>query len=111
MDPVGVCSAVRHGRGRLDNSDMIRSSFGIRCICRNPSYSAWEPIFEEANVGVEVVLIVGPVERLAQRQEILDGQSMVDCAKEMLEITVFLWLQRDRFIDHHYDYDWLVSFP
>lgn len=33
---------------------------------------------------------------------------MVDCAREMLEHTVSLWVQRDRLVDHHCDYDWLV---
>ncbi len=45
------------------------------------------------------------LERLAHKQGILDGQSMVDCAREMLELTVLVWVQRDRFVEHHCDYD------
>ena len=48
------------------------------------------------------------LERFAFKQNILDGQSMVDCAREMLELTVLLWVQRDRFIEHHHDYDWIL---
>lgn len=48
------------------------------------------------------------LERLAFKQDILDGQSMVDCAREMLELTVLIWVQRDRFIEHHHDYDWML---
>lgn len=33
---------------------------------------------------------------------------MIDCAKEMLELTVLLWVQRDRFVEHHLDYDYFL---
>ena len=33
---------------------------------------------------------------------------MVDCAREMLELTVLLWVQRDRFVESHHDYDWML---
>jgi hypothetical protein len=45
------------------------------------------------------------LERLAYKRNLLDGQSMVDCAREMLELTVLLWVQRDRLVAHHHDYD------
>lgn len=48
------------------------------------------------------------LERLAHKHHILDGQSMVDCAREMLELTVLLWVQRDRFQEFHHDYDWML---
>ncbi|KAF8859114.1 hypothetical protein BDZ45DRAFT_590253, partial [Acephala macrosclerotiorum] len=48
------------------------------------------------------------LERLAHKQGALDGQSMIDCAREMLELTVLLWVQRDRFVEHHHDYDWML---
>ncbi len=48
------------------------------------------------------------LERLAYKQGALDGQSMIDCAREMLELTVLLWVQRDRFVEHHHDYDWML---
>ncbi|KAG0649512.1 hypothetical protein D0Z07_4338 [Hyphodiscus hymeniophilus] len=48
------------------------------------------------------------LERLAYKQGLYDGQSMVDCAREMLELTVLIWVQRDRFSEHHCDYDWML---
>jgi hypothetical protein len=48
------------------------------------------------------------LERLAHKRGISNGQSMVDCAREMLELTVLIWVQRDRFVEHHHDYDWMV---
>ncbi|CZT10242.1 hypothetical protein WAI453_009350 [Rhynchosporium graminicola] len=48
------------------------------------------------------------LERLAHKEGFLSGQSMVDCAREMLELTVLLWVQRDRFTEHHHDYDWML---
>jgi hypothetical protein len=48
------------------------------------------------------------LERLAYKQGLYDGQSMVDCAREMLELTVLIWVQRDRFVEHHHDYDWML---
>ena len=48
------------------------------------------------------------LERLAYKQELYDGQSMIDCAREMLELTVLIWVQRDRFPEHHHDYDWML---
>lgn len=48
------------------------------------------------------------MERLAHKRGILDGQSLVDCAQEMLDLTVFIWVQRDRFVEHHHDYDWIL---
>jgi hypothetical protein len=48
------------------------------------------------------------LERLAHKHHVLDGQSMVDCAREMLELTVLLWVQRDRFQEFHHDYDWML---
>lgn len=51
------------------------------------------------------------LERLAYKQGLLDGQSMVNCAREMLELTVLIWVQRDRFVEHHHDYDVCFLFP
>ncbi|KAL2061076.1 hypothetical protein VTL71DRAFT_9128, partial [Oculimacula yallundae] len=48
------------------------------------------------------------LERLAHKEGFLSGQSMVDCAREMLELTVLLWVQRDRFTEHHHDFDWML---
>jgi hypothetical protein len=48
------------------------------------------------------------LERLGHKHGILSGQSMVDCAREMLELTVLLWVQRDRFPEWHHDYDWML---
>lgn len=50
------------------------------------------------------------LERLAYKEGLLDGQSMVNCAREMLELTVLIWVQRDRFVEHHHDYDVCIVF-
>ena len=47
------------------------------------------------------------LERRAHQQGFLDGQSLVDCAREMLELVVAIWVQRDRFSDQH-NYDWML---
>jgi hypothetical protein len=48
------------------------------------------------------------LERLAHKQNILGGQSMVDCAREILELVVLIWVQRDRFVEHQHDFDWML---
>lgn len=48
------------------------------------------------------------LERLAHKQGVQDGQTMIDCAREMLELVVLLWVQRDRFVEKHCDYDWML---
>jgi hypothetical protein len=50
------------------------------------------------------------LERLAYKQGMSNGQTMADCAREMLELVVLVWVQRDRFIEHHSDYDVRISF-
>jgi len=36
------------------------------------------------------------------------AQAMVDCAREMLELVVLTWVQRDRFSEQHHNYDWML---
>ncbi|TVY46496.1 hypothetical protein LOCC1_G001894 [Lachnellula occidentalis] len=48
------------------------------------------------------------LERIAYKHGWLDGQSMVDCATELLELTVLIWVQRDRFVEHEHDFDWML---
>lgn len=48
------------------------------------------------------------LERIAYKHGWLDGQSMVDCATELLELTVLIWVQRDRFVEHQHDFDWML---
>ncbi|TVY34147.1 hypothetical protein LSUB1_G006396 [Lachnellula subtilissima] len=48
------------------------------------------------------------LERIAYKHGWLDGQSMVDCATELLELTVLIWVQRDRFVVHEHDFDWML---
>lgn len=48
------------------------------------------------------------LERLAHKQGVLDGQSMIECAREMLELTVLIWVQRDRFVQYQHDFDWML---
>ncbi|RDW92003.1 hypothetical protein BP5796_01397 [Coleophoma crateriformis] len=48
------------------------------------------------------------LERLLYKIGGSDGSSMIECAKEMLELTVLIWVQRDRYIEHHLDYDYFL---
>ncbi|KAM3077180.1 hypothetical protein ACMFMG_003356 [Clarireedia jacksonii] len=48
------------------------------------------------------------LERLAHKIQLRNGQSMIDCALEMLKLTNLIWVQRDRFTGHHHDYDWML---
>lgn len=48
------------------------------------------------------------LERLAHKSLLFSGQSMISCALEMLQLTVLFWVQRDRFAEHHHDYDWML---
>ncbi|KAH8592975.1 hypothetical protein B0O99DRAFT_689190 [Bisporella sp. PMI_857] len=48
------------------------------------------------------------LERLANKQGMTDGQTMIDSAREMLDLVVLVWVQRDRFDEHHHAYDWIL---
>jgi len=69
-----------------------------------PDRAIWQRLCQRLGTLEHRLLL----ERLAFKQNVLDGQSMVDCAREMLELTVLIWVQRDRFIEHHHDYDWML---
>lgn len=43
--------------------------------------------------------------RMSYKHNLQNGQELVDCAHEELELVVSLWVKRDRFIVHHHDYD------
>jgi hypothetical protein len=62
-------------------------------------------VFLRLNIRLQMLEHRLLLERLAYKQGLLDGQSMVNCAREMLELTVLIWVQRDRFVEHHQDYD------
>jgi hypothetical protein len=49
------------------------------------------------------------IERLSVERGGESRQKLVDVAREILDMTVFLWLERDRSGHRHYDYDYIVS--
>ncbi|KAG9241596.1 hypothetical protein BJ878DRAFT_519886 [Calycina marina] len=48
------------------------------------------------------------LEQLSMRHPPHDQQHMLDIAREMLELTVYMWIERDRFLERTYDYDWMI---
>lgn len=95
----------------IDRLDQTYSSF--------PSFIRWNSDLLHSDIDDEefftrLVLRLSPLEykllleRLAYKQGLSNGQSMVDCAREMLELIVLIWVQRDRFVEHHSDYDWML---
>lgn len=48
------------------------------------------------------------MEQLSVKRVHANQQLLLDIAREMLELTVYLWVERDRFIERHYDYDWMI---
>lgn len=51
------------------------------------------------------------LERLLVERGHESKQTLLDVSREMVDLTVFLWLQRDRAISRHFDFDYLVSTP
>jgi hypothetical protein len=49
------------------------------------------------------------LERLSAERGGESRQNLVDVAREILDMIVFLWLERDRSGHRHYDYDYVVS--
>lgn len=49
------------------------------------------------------------LDRLSVKHNQLDTQILLNVAREMLELSVLIWLERDRFVERHKDYDWMVS--
>jgi hypothetical protein len=48
------------------------------------------------------------LEQLLIRQAQANQQTLLDIAREMLELTVYMWVERDRFLERQYDYDWMI---
>ena len=48
------------------------------------------------------------LEQLSVKKSQINQQPLLDIAREMLELTVYMWVERDRFIDKHYDFDWMI---
>ncbi|KAG9238861.1 hypothetical protein BJ875DRAFT_285697 [Amylocarpus encephaloides] len=69
-----------------------------------PDYDFWKTLGLRLTFLEHRLLL----ERLAHKQNVLDGQSMVDCAREILELVVLIWVQRDRFVEHQHDFDWML---
>ena len=48
------------------------------------------------------------LERLSAERGGESRQNLVDVAREIVDMIVFLWLERDRYGHCHYDYDYIV---
>lgn len=48
------------------------------------------------------------LERLATERGGESKKNLLEVAKEIVDLVVFLWLQRDRSINRHYDYDYII---
>lgn len=59
--------------------------------------------------GLDYLRIHFLLERLSVERGHESKQKLVDVSREMVDLTVALWLQRDRTIIRHYDYDYIVS--
>lgn len=51
------------------------------------------------------------LERLSVERGHESRQKLIDVSREMVDLTVFLWLQRDRGFTRYYDFDYTVSIP
>ena len=69
-----------------------------------------QSIFRRLSVRLKMLEHRLLLERLAYKRGLQDGQSLVNCAREMLELTVLIWVQRDRFVEYHHDYDVCLLF-
>jgi hypothetical protein len=49
------------------------------------------------------------LERLAIKHGASDGQTLLDIAREMLSLILLLYTNRDRFLEDHQNFEWLVS--
>lgn len=49
------------------------------------------------------------LERLSAERGNGNRQELLDTANEMLELTVYVWVQRDRLRTYQHDYDYMVS--
>ena len=49
------------------------------------------------------------LERLSSEKGGQSKRNLLEVAREILDLTVFLWLERDRATTRKHDYDWIVS--
>jgi hypothetical protein len=49
------------------------------------------------------------LERLSTERGVTDIRKLLEVAREMLDLTVFLWLERDRSVNRKHDYDFIVG--
>jgi hypothetical protein len=73
-------------------------------LCDNDQ-KMWKLIYVKA----DFLRIQFPLERLSSERGGESKQKLVDVAREMLDMIIFLWLERDRTSHRHYDYDYVVS--
>jgi len=48
------------------------------------------------------------LERLSHERGHESKQKLLEVAREIADLTVFIWLQRDRSTGRHYDHDYIV---
>lgn len=49
------------------------------------------------------------IERLLQKAGYSEGQELLDIARESLAVVLISYNHRDRFVDQHHDFEWIVS--
>jgi hypothetical protein len=49
------------------------------------------------------------LERLSTERAVTGIRKLLEVAREMLDLTVFLWLERDRSVSRKHDYDFIVG--
>jgi hypothetical protein len=49
------------------------------------------------------------LERLSVEQGHESKQALLDISREIVDLTVFIWLHRDRTTGRHHDFDYIVS--
>ena len=65
----------------------------------------WKLIF----IRTDYLRILFFLERLSSERGNDSKQKLVDVAREMLDMIVFLWLERDRSNLSYFDYDYVVG--
>jgi hypothetical protein len=109
---VNLNAVIDRSRYLSDRVDQTYASF--------PPFMHWninmigveeddEICYNKLSVRLHALELKLLLNRMAYKHNLQNGQELVDCARELLELVVSLWVQRDRFVAHHHDYD--VSQP
>ncbi|RFU35705.1 hypothetical protein B7463_g679, partial [Scytalidium lignicola] len=96
----------------IDKTNQVYADFpSFVRLCKGDTTSPCisdQVLFSKLGIRLEYLEVNLLLERLASKAGITNGQAMIDSAREMLELTVLFWVQRDRFIERHSDFDWLL---